>query len=369
MRIPSSVNRIEYGAFFGCKSLISLELPEGLKTTTLRRSKSSCSSCGDGCYSSTSSTTSPLFNMDGCSSMVNWTIPLNQEVPIVTKNSIQERRVLESVMFGRIVQQNGRTVVDGHEDLIYKLKHRFDDLPLHKLCYYQSYYPTLTEAMQELRRTLLSTVSSDPSNDSKNSCCCTNKVVDAFGMTPLHILALSQTPNVPMLLALMNGGGAAGGEGGGASSRDLVDAKDSFGYTPMEYLCRNRSPGISRVIRLLLRKSVWDRVRWIGLQRWKSNVMQCLDKTLMTMTAKDHQQQCWRSSLPREISTLTFKLATYERLEILSLLELFLWKAAMNVCNNDNDEEANNAKNRQCSRICCGASVVIPNVLPFLLDY
>jgi len=57
------------------------------------------------------------------------------------------------------------------------LKHRFDDLPLHKLCYCQSFYSNL-EVMEKLQRIL----SSDASASEK---------VDAFGMTPFRILALS----------------------------------------------------------------------------------------------------------------------------------------------------------------------------------
>eukprot|EP00980_Cylindrotheca_fusiformis_P022128 scaffold9014_cov103-Cylindrotheca_fusiformis.AAC.1 len=66
--------------------------------------------------------------------------------------------------------------------------------------------------------------------------------VDGFGMTPLHILSLSQTPNVDMLLAVMKGG-----------QRDhIIFCKDSFGSTPMDYLCLNRLPTSTEVIRRVL---------------------------------------------------------------------------------------------------------------------
>jgi hypothetical protein len=76
------------------------------------------------------------------------------------------------------------TVVSNFDDLVSKLLHRFDALPVHRLCYYQSYYP-LTEAMKNLRQSM----DADPSAGTK---------VDSFGMTPFHILALAQTPNLSL---------------------------------------------------------------------------------------------------------------------------------------------------------------------------
>jgi hypothetical protein len=35
-----------------------------------------------------------------------------------------------------------RHVASNFDDLARKWQHRFDDLPVHRLCYHQSYYPT-----------------------------------------------------------------------------------------------------------------------------------------------------------------------------------------------------------------------------------
>jgi hypothetical protein len=72
-----------------------------------------------------------------------------------------------------------RHVANDFGRLFSMLQHRFDNLPVHRLCYYQSYHP-LAEAMDNLRQVL----GADPSAGAK---------VDAFGMTPLHILALPRT--------------------------------------------------------------------------------------------------------------------------------------------------------------------------------
>eukprot|EP00980_Cylindrotheca_fusiformis_P011260 scaffold2594_cov85-Cylindrotheca_fusiformis.AAC.2 len=112
-------------------------------------------------------------------------------------------------------------IVEDEAGLSRKLKHRFDSSsPLNKLCYYQSYHSS-EDAMMELLRRL---TEDDP-------LAATNQT-DEFGMTPLHILSLSQTPNIDMLLAVMNEGKAD----------HMIRSRDSFGSTPMDYLCLNRMP-------------------------------------------------------------------------------------------------------------------------------
>jgi hypothetical protein len=80
---------------------------------------------------------------------------------------------------------------------------------------------------------------------------------------------------------------------------------------------------------------------------------------------------------------LEFKLATYERLESVSLLELALWKVKIDSCkalyetDHERDGESSSKRprldkshldgvDRQSCRIKSGADVVISNVLPFL---
>jgi hypothetical protein len=91
------------------------------------------------------------------------------------------------------------------------------------------------------------------------------------------------------------------------------------------------------------------------------------------------------ASRRREIRLLYFKLATYERLESVSLLELALWKVKIDSCKAayDTDHERGeectrrskrlrlyrshlDGVDRQSCRIKSGADIVISNVLPFL---
>jgi hypothetical protein len=239
-------------------------------------------------------------------------------------------------------------VASNFTDLVSKLQHRFDDLPVHRLCYYQSYYP-LTEAMENLQKNM----DANPSAGTK---------VDAFGMTPFHILALSRTPNLSLFQALMK-----------VYKVGIMCTKDKFGSTPIDYLCMNYVPASATVIQSLLPTIFAERVRWLGLVRWKSDMVTAMDEALAVEWA----------SKRTEIRLLYFKLATYERLESVSLLELALWQVKIDSCKAayDTDHERGeecrskgpildrshlDGVDRQSCRIKSGADVVISNVLPFL---
>jgi hypothetical protein len=241
-----------------------------------------------------------------------------------------------------------RHVARNLTDLVSILQHRFDALPVHKLCYYQSYYP-LMEAMENLRQSM----DADPAAGNK---------VDAFGMTPFHILALSQTPNLSLFQEFMK-----------VYKVDTIRTKDKFGSTPIDYLCMNHIPASATVIQSLLPTIFAERVRWLGLVRWKTDMVDAMDEALAVEWA----------SRRREISLLYFKLATYERLESVSLLEMALWQVKIDSCKAlyDTDHERDGESSlkrprldkshldgvdRQSCRINSGADVVISNVLPFL---
>eukprot|EP00980_Cylindrotheca_fusiformis_P025964 scaffold14995_cov92-Cylindrotheca_fusiformis.AAC.6 len=108
IRMPSRVSiRYHYrriGMFAGCINLISIELPEGI----------------------------PLEDLDiqGCRSLVNVAARIHVE-----PNFFPNLRL--------------STVVDNAAGLKFKLGHRFDNSPLNKLCYYQSYH-SLEDAMVQL---------------------------------------------------------------------------------------------------------------------------------------------------------------------------------------------------------------------------
>jgi hypothetical protein len=294
-RIPSNVKRIEPGAFAYCTRLISLELPEGLEVIDLRVRDDPVKEA--------------IFRNYGCPSLMNLVIPSEQHFAQLDDD--------DDFMKGFKL----RTAASNFDDLVGKLQHRFDALPVHRLCYYQSYYP-LTEAMENLQQNM----DADPSAGTK---------VDSFGMTPFHILALSQTPNLSLFQALL-----------AVYQVDIICTRDKFGSTPIDYLFLNYTHEATTAIQSLLPTILVNHLHWLGLVRWQSEDI---------LTAMDEALAVEGSSRRRAVGLLSFKLATYEKLESMSLLELALWKVKLI----DGDD-------RQSWRINSGAEVVISNVLPFL---
>eukprot|EP00980_Cylindrotheca_fusiformis_P031064 scaffold25774_cov127-Cylindrotheca_fusiformis.AAC.1 len=170
--------------------------------------------------------------------------------------------------------------------------------------------------------------------------------VDKFGMTPLHILSLSQTPNVDMLLAVMNEG----------NMDHMVHSRDLFGSTPMDYLCWNRMPTCTEVIRRVL-QTRFD--YWLGL----------LDRSLISDPLRQAVDDAlavvdW-SARKIEIGKVYSKLVNYyeRRMKIRWLVELCLWKIKIA------EVSANQQTvDRESCRIHSGACVVIPHLLPFLVS-
>jgi hypothetical protein len=187
--------------------------------------------------------------------------------------------------------------------------------------------------------------------------------VDAFGMTPFHILALSQTPNLSLFQAML-----------AVYQVDIICTRDRFGSSPMDYLFLNHTHEATTAIRSLLSKILVDRLHWLGLVRWQSEDI---------LTAMNEALAVEGSSRRRAVGLLSLKLATYERLESMSLLELALWKGKIDGCkaaivtDRGRNEERSPKRprldkshlphvDRQSCRINSGAQVIISNVLPFL---
>eukprot|EP00980_Cylindrotheca_fusiformis_P015235 scaffold4230_cov94-Cylindrotheca_fusiformis.AAC.2 len=300
IRIPPSVVNIGRSVFSGCSKLISLEVPERLAFDDYD------------------------FPISWCYSLVNVALPtLRCSLP----------RDLQYGIVAPLEDWKLANVASNYDELGNILRSRFDEFPLHKLCYYQSYY-CAEDAMTKLGSLM----------DSRGDPLAATIETDGFGMTPLHILALSQTPNVSMMLAVINAG----------HPDHLLRKKDTFGSTPMDYLLLNRMPNSSQVIENLLQATIVKRLDSLGLDRWKSDILQGIDEAL----ALDRL-----SRRNRAIDTVYYKVAKYERKEILSLVDLFLWKMKLQdevVSSNDN------AADRLHCRINSGSSVVVDNVLPFL---
>eukprot|EP00980_Cylindrotheca_fusiformis_P009016 scaffold1934_cov79-Cylindrotheca_fusiformis.AAC.5 len=312
IKLPPTLEIVGRQLFSGCEKLEFIELPATLKTLGDKAFQ--------GCLSVSHIRIPPSIESIGFESFLYCSSLLSIELP-------------EGILFSADLS-HCRSLVNLACKPLYsgQFEHRFERCPVNKLCYYQSYHSS-EEAMIQLR----SLMEDDPLAASTK--------VDRLGMTPLHILSLSQTPNINMLLFVMKAG----------PLDHIVRGRDSFGSTPMDYLCLNRTPNsIESIRRVLLARFNYC----LGLD-WPtptSNTMwQAFDEALSVD---------W-SSRSREIGRFYYQLAKHERKEILSLLELYLWKVKINDLVDGSKKELKIA-NRQSCRIYSGASVVIPHVLPFL---
>lgn len=305
VRIPPNVTAIETSAFTSCDKLISLELPPvGLKAFA-------------------------ASNVFGCPFLVNVAFSSALECELVR---ISSEEVMDDLKLG--------TPQSNPSELLDKIQHRFDLLPLHRICYYQSYYP-LEDTLKELRILRRRDLEAD-----------------AYEMTPFHILALSRTPSIDILPELFKKY---------EQNVDILCIRDKFGSTPIDYLCLNFTPEGTALFRSWLPSILGKRLRWIGLERWKSEVLTAVDRTISSVNL---------SSRKKELQSLYFELASVERVESISLLEVALWQAKFDDYKVEGVkpfkrrrlEHASEAAidDRKLCRINCGADVVIPNVLSFL---
>jgi hypothetical protein len=323
--VPSTVIRIGKEAFASCSELISVELSEGLKEI------------GDSAFA-------------GCCNLKNIALPS-------TVNTIGKHAFYKWMLrFQRLSH--------GQDDnrLLDALRGRFDGLPVHRICYYQAHHITAT-TQERLRHAFLK---SGPSGFK----------TDEFGMTPLHLLAISAKPNIRLFEAILK-----------EYPENLI-TKDRWGNFPVHYTCDGNAP--TEIIRLLLdkhrsvvptdsinwkrlimlayencsnestkcviRSSIETRLSFLGLQSWKLDVCAAVDEI-----SEGQNFVAFRALMER----IQSKLLWYEFKEALSLVELALWKAKINDSLTFMGAKKDRIHRKNC-RILCGDHIVISNVLSFL---
>ena len=474
INIPSGITAIELGTFWDCSSLKVVSLPEGLESIGVSAF----------CYcKSLESVTFPsslrflgIESFEGCKvlneihipdtiqsieerafcdcNFTNFRLPpllTNVDISIVGYNdclvslevsenlvacTARGRRLrLESLRNVTFPSEAEPEILENIADLlvafpdkdeatiIQALQNRFDNLPIHKICYYQSYSDNET-TMQNLKREVKELNAA-------------GKEKDCLGMTPLHILACSTKPTIAMFQLLIE------------KYPETLIMKDKWGDIPLLYtLWCNAS---TEVVDLLVEsyKSLHPDYEfdWKGmiLTMAKRNVplrkVQRLINTqrnsfpdqkydmqglVMELAASDTIAEVerrrhininalstsieafryllrisinkrldslavgkWLDELENNISTFpddkdtfpkqTYKreedtkalydrLATYESIkEGTSIIELALWKAKVDDSRNKRariDEDVSYKK--QC-RVNCGADIIIKNMLPYLI--
>jgi hypothetical protein len=220
VHIPDSITCIGNGAFFGCVSLTSIAIPPSAtiigSSASLTSLKSinipnSVSTIGNYAFSECSSLISihipnsvsiiGHYAFRGCSSLSSISIP-----PSVTKiydgafskcHALQQRQI------------NGRNC---HQYISTWLRRRFDNLPLHQICYNDT--STLdTNTLNSLLQQHVSMFTS----------------TDAMLMTPLHVLCCNPTATLEMIQLLI------------AAQRHTSLMRNAMNKTPLMMLLESKS--------------------------------------------------------------------------------------------------------------------------------
>ena len=176
-RTPSLVTRLSEGMFYCCTNLFSIELPEDVTQIDY------AAFCG-----------------------------LEEEYLTLRNIAIPRDADFEE---GAIDSSDLHQLFDSEDQLINALKHRFDNLPIHKMIYYQSYNDFTVDQLNNATNVRISRSRSKPDP--------TGSQQDCLGMTPLHILACSSKQNLSLYKVLVT-----------KYPENLI-TKDRWGDTPLLY--------------------------------------------------------------------------------------------------------------------------------------
>jgi len=318
--LPPSIRTIGFESFGRCRRLTTVILPPHLESIQ----DSAFSFCPALVTLELPRTVTRLGRhaVQKCESMRNIQLP----IPDYSDNQIDADHGLDAL----------NEVFEADFSIEEALCERFANLPIHDLCYHQIHNPLApTLRLEEL-------MASDDALSVWE--------VDKLGMTPLHILALSAKPNLDMFSVLVKN-----------QSISLIAKKDAWGKTCIEYALENNTPHPKPNLLVFAQEATVS----LKLERWRTTVM-----TLMSDVGQDSPSEVLIGILPKAFAML----AKFEWKEMLTQLELSVWKSAMNdiapsMSTASKEEEKGRKKpklDRDAIRFGCGSDVVISNVWPFM---
>lgn len=242
--------------------------------------------------------------------------------------------------------------------MLRKLTTRWSRLPFHRLCYDQI-HRSPEETVHAMQQTQLLT------RNKRNEF----QPFDEFGMAPFHILAMSANPRYQVFAQLLR-----------LYSVDVLFTRNLWGMRPAFCAFRNLHLNYTTVVHQYIRAIASVRVPQLRRKRWRLTIYQLLEAFCPENTSRR----------ARDLVRLQRKLALFEHLEGMALLEHAVWKKKLTEGRNSiaversiagdsspggqhkrikTDIQRNpEADFRLACRTVSGANVVIFRVLPFLGD-
>ena len=216
-----NLHEIKASAFQGCTSLVTINFPSslrvigklafhhaGLTAFNLPDSVEDCGSFKDCHFPNlrmpkiTTIYDTSIFEPLGDNSIISIELPENIKQVLHPDyiNLPKLRNIAYPVGCSVLIPDDMEDKEKHHlYDLVYQLQHRFDGLPLHKICYYHSYHDT-AQVLRQMSRTMFHGSTKSRRGKRLNA---SGKRQELYGMTPLHILACSTTHRLEMYQLLV----------------------------------------------------------------------------------------------------------------------------------------------------------------------
>ncbi|KAL3934613.1 MAG: hypothetical protein SGBAC_009703 [Bacillariaceae sp.] len=330
--IPKTVHTIGQVAFAYCAALVEVELLEGLITIEARAFQGCTNLCAISIPSTTSSIKTLAFN--GCKKLFGVELSSTREMELQS-GVFQYCSALANVSvpsnvdkipylfhFCPLLEQEN--LDESNQD---RLQDRYANLPIHELCYHVS------RATVDSLQARLTTSS--------------NLQMDAFGMTPLHILATSANLRTDLLKVLLE-----------HFPFETVSQKDHHGKTMMDYLLAHDASKAVPMIQMALKFTVNAIIPDSSLEGWRTKMaLRIMESIRWNGDAE--------ARLQRGTEVLA-KLRTLVQVEVTSIVELVLWKMKLGKSIRPPDPVP--VVDRESCRMVCKADDVISNVVGFLWD-
>lgn len=355
LRIPRTTHTINNHAMAFCIRLTTLELPEGLEAISTRAFRQCISLMTVRIPSTVTIIKSSAF-LD-CKNLLSVEVA-ERGLARIEAAAFKNCGDLRSIYIPNTVTHIDSNVFDGctrlkealpqeEEQFTNALRNRFQDLPIHKLAYFHSF-----QDVDDNLDALTAAFAQEVSNEGPPG-------TDHFGMTPLHLIALSYRPDLEVALHLVQ------------RYSDYHVLEDRWGRLPVIYLCQSGPPNSVELVKKVAQVVQPAILETFRLAAWGKQMAAYIGNL------KEMDDCRARSNQIQRVLKIVEKYRTKEKL---CSVELMLWKLKLEQCSTVTEDEKRPKKKAKINsgdsipdpsarihcRMICGADIVISNVVQYL---